>query len=183
MNNERTFVMIKPDGVRRGLTGEIIKRVEQRCLKVVACQMIQATHAQADKHYPKDKAWITRIGEKTMSAYEKYGVDPIKALGTADHETIGRMVREWILDYFTSGPTVKMVVEGPHAIDMVRKICGNTIPLNAELGSIRGDYSSDSPTLANTEKRAVANLIHASETPQEAVNEIKLWFKPSEIHG
>lgn len=183
MKHEQTFAMIKPDGVKRGLIGVIIQRIEQRGLKVIACAMIQPTRAQVDRHYPKDKKWITRIGEKTMGTYQKYNIDPIKVLGTNDREKIGRMVREWILDYITtSGPTVKMIIEGPHAIDMVRKICGNTIPLHAELGSIRGDFSADSPAIANSNKRAIHNLIHASETPEEAKYEIKLWFKSTEIH-
>ena len=182
MKNERTFVMIKPDGVKRGLTGEIIKRIEQRGLKVIACSMVQPTRADIDKHYPKDTKWISRIGEKTMDAYAHCGINAKRELGTDDHEKIGRMVREWILNYMTSDPTIKMVIEGPHAIDIVRKICGNTIPLYAELGSIRGDFSADSPALANSAKRAVWNIIHASETPEEAKHEIKLWFKPTEIY-
>ena len=74
-------------------------------------------------------------------------------------------------------PTVKIAIEGVHAIDMVRKICGNTIPSNAELGSIRGDFSADSPVVANSNKRAIYNLIHASENPEEAEHELALWFK------
>jgi nucleoside-diphosphate kinase len=81
----------------------------------------------------------------------------------------------------TSGPVVKMVVEGVHAIDMVRKLCGNTVPSSAELGSIRGDFSADSPAAANAGKRAIHNLIHASETPEEAKHEMALWFKQGEI--
>ncbi len=180
-NEERTFAMVKPDAVQRGLTGEIIHRIEQRGLKIIACQMIHPTRAQIDKHYPKNPQWVRRIGEKTMNTYTKYTIDAKKELGTDDHEQIGAMVRKWIVDYMTSGPAVKMVIEGTHAIDVVRKLCGNTIPSNAELGSIRGDFSADSPALANTEKRAIYNLIHASETPEEARHEISLWFKPNEI--
>ena len=66
---EKTFLMIKPDGVRKGLTGEIIKRVEQRDLKVVALEMFQPTRKQIDDHYPKDEKWITRLGEKTLATY------------------------------------------------------------------------------------------------------------------
>lgn len=181
-NEERTFVMVKPDGVKRGLVGEIIKRIEQRGLKVIACSIIRPTRKEIDAHYPKDIKWIARIGEKTMSTYLKYGIDAKKELGTDDHKKIGSMVREWIIDYMTSGPTVKMIVEGVHAIHMVRKLCGNTVPSNAELGSIRGDFSADSPTAANGGKRAIHNLIHASETPEEARHEITLWFKENEIH-
>lgn len=174
--------MVKPDGIRRGLAGEIIRRIEQRGLKIIACSMFSPSRTQIDKHYPKDPKWIRRIGEKTMGTYAKYGIDPKKELGTDDLEKIGRIVREWILDYMTSGPILKMAIEGVHAIDMVRKLCGNTIPSNAELGSIRGDFSADSPAAANAGKRAIHNLIHASETPEEAKHEISLWFKPAELH-
>lgn len=173
---EKTFVMIKPDGVRKNLIGEIISRFEQRDLKIVALEMFQPTVEQIDEHYPKDKAWIARLGQKTLGTYEKYGVDPIKELGTDNDYEIGQMVRKWLVDYMTSAPLVRMVVQGIHAVDMVRKICGVTIPNMADMGTIRGDFSADSPSVANSEKRAVMNLIHASETPQEAEHEIKHWF-------
>ena len=173
---EKTFVMIKPDGVRKNLIGEIISRFEQRDLKIVALEMFQPTVEQIDEHYPKDKAWIARLGQKTLGTYEKYGVDPIKELGTDNDFEIGQMVRKWLVDYMTSAPLVRMVVQGIHAVDMVRKICGVTIPNMADMGTIRGDFSADSPSVANSEKRAVMNLIHASETPQEAEHEMKHWF-------
>ena len=173
---ERTYLMVKPDGVRKGLIGEIIKRIEQRDLKIVALQMFQPTVDQIDNHYPKDEAWIRRLGDKTLNTYSKYGFDPIEELGTADNLEIGKMVRGWLIDYMTSAPLVKMVIQGIHAVTVVRKIVGPTIPANAEMGTIRGDFSIDSPVLANKEKRAVMNLIHASETPQEAEHEIEHWF-------
>jgi len=178
---ERTCVIIKPDGVKRGLIGEIIRRFEQRGLKIVALSMIWATKDQIDSHYPKDENWIKRLGEKTLDTYFKYNIDPIKELGTNDPYKIGLQVRGWLLDYMTSGPLVKMVVEGIHAIDMVRKIIGASIPAKAEMGTIRGDFSVDSPAVANREKRAIKNLIHASETLEEAFHEISFWFAPEEI--
>lgn len=173
---EKTFVMIKPDGVKKGLIGEVIRRFEQRDLKVVAIEMFQPTKEDIDSHYPKEEAWITRLGEKTLGTYKKYNVDPNKELGTSDPNEIGNMVREWLIEYMTSAPLVRMVIEGIHAVDMVRKICGVTIPNMADMGTIRGDYSADSPAVANSEKRAVMNLVHASETPEEAQHEIKHWF-------
>lgn len=178
---ERTFVMIKPDGVKKGLIGEVIRRFEQRDLKIVALEMFQPTIKQMDNHYPKDEAWISRLGQKTLATYAKYGIDPNKELGTDNDLKIGQMVRRWLLDYMTSAPLVRMVVEGVHAVDMVRKICGATIPNLADMGTIRGDYSADSPSVANSEKRAVMNLLHASETPQEAEHEIKHWFGEREV--
>ncbi len=174
--------MIKPDGVRRGLTGEIIRRIEQRGLKIVALAMESPERAKFDGHYPKDPKWITRLGEKTLATYQKYGFDPIKELATDKAEAIGPMVRKWLLDFMTSGPVVKMIVEGVHAVDMVRKIAGNTMPSGAEMGTIRGDYSVDSAASANRDKRAVYNLVHASETPDEAKHEIGYWFTEKEIH-
>lgn len=173
---EKTFLMIKPDGVRKGLVGEIISRLEQRDMKIVALEMFQPTKEMIDGHYPKDPKWITRLGEKTLATYQKYGYDAKKELGTADAAKIGKMVRQWLVDYMTSAPLVRMVVQGIHAVDMVRKIVGPTMPYQAEMGTIRGDFSADSPALANTEKRAVMNLVHASETPEEAKHEIEYWF-------
>ena len=169
-------MLIKPDGVRKGLTGEIIKRMEQRDLKVVALEMFQPSKAEMDKHYPKDEAWLKRIGEKTTGTYQKYGHDVKKDIGTDDLLKIGKVVRGWLIDFMISAPMVKMVVQGVHAVDMVRKIVGPTMPYLAEMGTIRGDYSADSAISANIEKRAVYNLVHASETPEEAKHEIEHWF-------
>lgn len=179
---EKTYVMVKPDGVQKGLIGEIIKRFEQRDLKIVALDMFQPTSEQIDNHYPKDPAWVTRLGTKTLQTYEKYGYDAMEDFGTTDPEKIGPEVRKWVIDYMVSAPLVKMVVQGTHAVDMVRKICGPTMPYLADMGTLRGDYSNDSPAVANAEKRAVANIIHASETPEEAAHEIKYWFGDAVIH-
>ncbi|HCR52153.1 TPA: nucleoside-diphosphate kinase [Candidatus Kaiserbacteria bacterium] len=181
--SERTFVMIKPDGVKKGLIGEVIKRFEQRDLKIVALEMFQPTYEEMDAHYPKDLEWITRLGNKTLATYEKYNVDPVKELGTKDSAKIGPEIRKWLLEYMLAAPLVKMVVEGAHAVDMVRKICGPTMPYLADMGTIRGDFTNDSPVLANMEKRAVANILHASETAEEAAHEIEHWFGQKEMYS
>ncbi len=180
---EKTYVMIKPDGVQKGLIGEIIKRFEQRDLKIVALELFQPTHEQIDNHYPKDEAWITRLGNKTLSTYEKYGLDPLSDFGTDKAEELGPEIRKWLIDYMMRAPLVKMVVQGIHAVDVVRKIAGPTMPYLAEVGTIRGDFSIDSPALANSEKRAIANILHASETPEEAAHEIKHWFGDMVTHS
>jgi nucleoside-diphosphate kinase len=180
---EKTYVMVKPDGVKKGLVGEIIQRFEQRDLKIVALEMFQPTVEQIDGHYPKDEKWITRLGEKTLSTYEKYGYDAMADFGTTEPSKIGPEIRKWLVDYMVSAPLVRMVVQGIHAVDMVRKISGPTMPYQADMGTIRGDFSNDSPALANAEKRAVMNLMHASETPEEAAHEIEYWFGKSPIHS
>jgi nucleoside-diphosphate kinase len=179
---EKTVVLIKPDGVKRGLIGEIISRIERRGLKIISLQMIQATREQIDNHYPKDEKWIRRLGEKTLKNYQTYGIDAKKELGTDDVLEIGKMVRGWLIDYLVSGPMVKMVVKGIHAIDMVRKLAGSSMPAEAEMGTIRGDFSVDDATAANRDKRAIHNILHASETPTEAENELNLWFSVDDIH-
>ncbi len=178
---EKTFLMVKPDGVKKGLIGEIIKRIEQRDLKIVALEMFQATPEDIDNHYPKDEAWLKRVGGKTLDTYQKYNLDPVKEIGTDDPLEIGKQVRGWLIEFMTSAPMVKMVIQGVHAVDMVRKIVGPTIPAKAEMGTIRGDFSVDSPALANKERRAIANLVHASETAEEAEHEINYWFGGKDI--
>ena len=179
---EHTYVMLKPDGVQKGLIGEVIQRFEQRGLKIVALEMFQPTHEELDNHYPKNPEWVKRLGEKTLGTYEKYQLDAMQDFGTTAPEEIGPEIRKWLIDYMLSAPLVKMVVEGPHAVDMVRKICGPTLPYQADMGTIRGDFSNDSPAIANAEKRAVANILHASETPEEAKHEIEHWFGKAIIH-
>lgn len=173
---EATFLMVKPDGVIRGLTGEIITRVEKAGLKIVGLKMFVPTKEQVDKHYPKDESWIDRLGQKTKATYEKYDKDMMTELGTDQTMEVGKMVRSWLMDYLTMGPVVAMSVKGVHAVDMVRKIVGHTMPFKAERGTVRGDFSVDSPVSANAEKRAVFNLMHASETQDEAKHEFEHWF-------
>lgn len=178
---EKTFVMVKPDGVMRGLVGEIIKRFEQRGLKIVALKMMEATREHVDGFYPKNPEWIERLGHKALKTFAEYGIDPEKELGTKDPVKIGTDVRKGILDFMTMGPVVPMVVEGLHAISVVRKLAGQTLPVFAEPGTIRGDFSHDAPTAANVENRSIYNIVHASETPEEAAHEIKHWFSVKEL--
>lgn len=180
---ERTFILVKPDGVKRGLVGECMTRIEQRGLKLIAVKMIFPTEKLARGHYPGTEGWLRGMGEKTLESYVKYGKDPIKELGTGDPLKIGKMIYGWNTDFLTSGPVVAMVVSGIHAVDMVRKIVGRTLPAFAEMGTIRGDFSVDSPVLANEDRRAIHNIVHASGDPDEAKHEIAHWFAPHEIHA
>jgi len=181
IKQEKTVALIKPDGVKRGLIGEIITRVEKRGLKVISLEMFQATKEQIDGFYPQDEKWIKRLGEKTLKNYEKYGFNAQKELGTEDPLEIGKMVRKWLVNFMISGPMVKMVIGGIHAIDMVRKIVGSSMPSQAEMGTIRGDFSVDDSTAANRDKRAIHNIVHASETLEEAEHELNFWFAAEDI--
>lgn len=180
---EKTLVLIKPDGVARGLVGEIIGRFEKAGLKLVAMKMVWVDRELVGKHYPESRTeLLTGIGEKTLKTYAEYGKDPKVELGTDDPFEIGKIVNQWNKDLLTSGPVVAMVWEGNHAVDNVRRIVGPTLPVFAPPGTIRGDYAVDSPVRANETKRSVRNLIHASGNQEEAKYEIDLWFGKNDIH-
>lgn len=179
---EQTALIIKPDGVRRGLAGEIISRLERMGLKVVGLKMVKPTKSHIDDFYPKEKAWMSRLGEKTLKTYQQYGVDANEELGTNDPYEIGKMVRNWIIETWLAGaPVVVMAVEGVHAIANVRALVGDTMPTFAQPGTIRGDFSIDSAVIANLVGRAVKNIVHASENLEEAKHEIEHWFSPEEL--
>jgi|SRR5579862_7914581 len=130
---ERTFVMIKPDGVRRGLVGECIRRFEARGLKLVRLQMLTPDRNLAEAHYGAHR---------------------------------GKPFFDGVVAFITSGPVVAMVLEGESAIAAVRQMMGATRPLEAAPGSIRGDFALD----------VGENLVHGSDGPETAAEEIKLWF-------
>jgi nucleoside-diphosphate kinase len=173
---ERTLVVLKPDAVGRGLIGEILARFERLGLTFDRLELRRPTKELVARHYPSDEAWLGTVGGKTLSDYEQLGVDPISALGTDSPVEIGKMVKSWLVDFMTSGPVLVAIVRGNRAIEVVRKAVGSTLPTSAAPGTIRGDYSTDSPDLANSENRPVQNLIHASGTPEEAEDEISVWF-------
>ena len=174
---ERTLVLIKPDAVKRGLVGEIIKKFERVGLSLEEMKIVNATTEIVEQHYPDDKNWIRSVGKKTLDTYQKYNLNIVEDLGTDDALEVGNLIRRWLIHQITSGPIIAIILSGNHAIEVARKIVGNTVPLFAELGTIRGDFSIDSPDLSTKEKRALQNLIHASATIEEAKREISLWFE------
>ncbi len=179
---ERTFAMIKPDGVFRGLTGEILRRFETRGLKIVAMKMMFATDEQIAAHYMASREeWMRGLGQKGLKTFAELELNIKEHMGTDDDLEIGKIVYKGLVDYIKSGPVIPMIIEGVQAVDMVKKMVGPTMPFRAELGTIRGDFSVDSNSIANAEGRSVHNLIHASGNLEEAEHEIKVWFKEDEI--
>jgi nucleoside-diphosphate kinase len=136
---ERTLILVKPDGIQRGLAGEIIARFEARGLQIVALKLVSVSAALAKTHYK---------------------------------EHAGKPFFKSLVDYITRCPIIAMVVEGPKAIDICRATIGATDPRAAAPGSIRGDYGA---TVGR-------NLVHGSDGPRAAAREIKLFFRPSELH-
>jgi nucleoside-diphosphate kinase len=135
---ERTLIIVKPDGVQRGLIGNVITRLEQRGLKFVGLKLMQITPELAERHYGVHKGKPFYVG---------------------------------LVKYITSGPVVVGVVEGPNAISIVRTTMGATNPVEAIPGTIRGDYALE----------IGYNIIHGSDGPETAVQEVNLFFKPEEL--
>ena len=150
---ERTLLLVKPDGVQRGLSGEIIKRFENVGLKISGIKMVWVDEEFGAKHYSDVKI---RRGEKVFKA---------------------------VLGLITMGPVIAIVLEGVDAVEVVRKICGPTEPKAAQPGTIRGDYAHVSYAYSDKVDEAIRNVVHASGTNQEAKNEIALWFKDDELHS
>ena len=135
---ERTFIMIKPDGVQRGLIGEIISRFEKKGLKLLASKFLQLSLEQAEQHYS---------------------------------EHVGKSFYEPLLQFITSGPVMAMVWSGENAIELSRALIGKTNPLQAYPGTIRSDYAVHTKL----------NLIHGSDSIDNAEREIAIYFNESEI--
>lgn len=174
---ERTLIIIKPDATSRNLTWEIIARLEKTWLKMIAGKYGIAPKETLDLHYPASRVeWIESLGVRTQEWYEDLWLDLIWDFGTTDHLQIWLKVRQRLADFMWSGYTYAAVFEWLNAIAMVRKIIGSTIPEKANPWTIRGDYSIDTVAAANTNKRPIYNLIHASGNAEEAEYEIKLRF-------
>jgi len=174
---EKSLVLVKPDGVQRGLVGEAIRRYEQCGLKLVAIKMVIPTKEQALAHYSVDPQWALKTGTKSIESWKAKGLTP----PTEDPIELAEGVRKQLVEFLSSGPVVAMVWQGMNAIGVIRKITGGTEPLTSVPGTIRGDYTIDSYSAADTDKRAVRNIIHASGAVDEAEKEMALWFKPEEI--
>lgn len=135
---ERTFIMVKPDGVQRRLVGEVISRFEKKGFTLVGLKMLQVSRSLAEEHYGVHK----------------------------ERPFFGGLV-----EFICSSPVVAMVWEGEGVIASARKLIGATNPLNAEPGTIRGDFGVS----------VGRNLIHGSDAPETAQTEIKLWFTDAEL--
>ena len=135
---EQTFVMLKPDAVRKGLIGEIIKRFEQKGLKIIGLKMTELGDVLLENHYAhlKDKPFF-----------------------------------ESLKKYMKSSPVIVMALSGFNAVSATRLIVGPTRGYEADAGSIRGDFSISGQ----------ANIVHASDSVENAEEEIKRFFIDGEL--
>lgn len=176
---EQTLVLVKHDAVQRGLIGKILSRFEDAGLKIIAMNMAWADENLAKKHYPFEEEWARNVYEKTKKAYEKEG----KKFEYVDHKEHGLTIQKWLVDFLREGPVIALVLEGPHAVEIVRKMVGPTEPRQAAPGTIRGDFAVvESYALADAKKRVLRNLIHASDSVTNAKREISVWFDNAELH-
>lgn len=152
---ERTLVLLKPDALQRGITGEIITRFERAGLKIIGMKMVRPDESHYHYHYETIGKVASRRGEEVYKRNT---------------------------DFMMSGPVVAMVLEGVEAISLVRKMVGNTEPKSASPGTIRGDYSHLSYKHVNERsKSGLPNLIHASADEKDAEQEIEHWFSGQEL--
>ncbi|MFY9890114.1 MAG: nucleoside-diphosphate kinase [Streptosporangiaceae bacterium] len=149
---ERTLVLLKPDAVARGLVGRVVTRFEESLLKIVATKMVWMDADLARQHY--------------FDLEERFGPAVFNAMA----------------EFMESGPVIAMILEGVEAVATTRKLVGSTYPDQAPPGTIRGDFAHMSKAYANERGIAVANLVHASGSVEDAAHEIDVWFAKDEIH-
>ncbi|MDD5083730.1 MAG: nucleoside-diphosphate kinase [Candidatus Moranbacteria bacterium] len=175
---ERTLVILKPDAVQRSLMGEIMRRLERTGLKFVGIKFTVPTEDQCWKHYAKDDAWFLAKGVRIVEDRKAQGLPLEKEVMDYGKDIILSNVK-----FFTAGPVLAMVIEGNQSVAIVKKLVGGTEPTTSDVGTIRGDLTVDSYALSSIDNRAVRNLIHCSDSPEEAEREIALWFDKQEIIG
>ncbi len=177
LSKERTLVLIKPDAVMRKLVGEIVTRFEKKGLKIVAMKMQWPTEDQVNRHYTDSEEWLLGSGQRTYDGYLEKGLEP-----PAQPRDLGLNTRRKLIESLQAGPVVALVLEGAHAIEVVRKMRGATSPLFADVGTIGFDYSLESYELSDAGDWAIKNIIHASDSPENAKAEMDIWFSKGEVH-
>lgn len=178
MLKQRTLVVFKPDVLQRQIVGEILSRFERKGFKIVGMKMVWPTEELAGKHYAASVEQLTGMGNKTIAIAKEKG----ETLSETDPMKIGAKIRDWNIQYLAGGPVIAFVFQGPHIIEIMRKMIGSTSPLVADVGTIRADYSPDSIPLANWQERTTRNMIHASDSEESANREIYLWFNEDELY-
>ncbi len=171
---ERTLIIFKPDAVKRSIVGEILTRFERSGLKIVGMKMLVPDAKTLKTHY-KDEL-IPIVGNKTKTDWDNYGVKHSESV-----EELGKMIVDSTREFMQSGPVIAAVLEGGHAVEVVRKLVGSTGPKDSAPGTIRGDFAHLSLGRASLKRQGAANLIHASGNEDEAKAEIALWFRPEEL--
>lgn len=176
---ERSLVLIKPDGVVRSLVGKIITRFEEAGLKITGMKMVWADDELVKNHYQVDETWAKKLFERTRTTKMEKGHE----FPYNDHMEYGELMQSRNREFLKEGPVVAFVLEGPHAIEIIRKMIGHTEPRQSPPGTIRGDFATtESYQLSDGKNRVLRNLVHASDSVETANREINLWFNEIELH-
>lgn len=178
---EQTLIIIKPDAVKRSIVGSIFEYFENTGLKLLTAKMVRPEAEVIKKHYPGTEEWMIEMGKKTLASFKTSNINVKDKLGTDQPLELGKFVYERLIKYWQEGPIIVSVWEGPHAVNLARKVRGHTIPYLAEVGTIHAYYSYDSSVLSSTLDRVVKTFIHASGSRAEAEREIKYWFGKTEF--
>jgi len=172
----RTLVLLKPDAVKRQIVGELVTRFERKGLKICGMKMVMPTEALAGQHYTDSEEWLKDSGERTYNSYVEKGIEP--PMSARD---LALNTRRKLMGGLTAGPLVALVLQGAHVIEIVRKMRGATSPQAADVGTIGFDYSVDSYELADAGDWPIRNIIHASDSVENAEREINIWFNEGEV--
>jgi nucleoside-diphosphate kinase len=148
MTWEKTLVLVKPDGVKRGLIGQVLHRYERAGMIIVGAKLVSATKDIAEMHYQEHR---------------------------------GKSFFPPLVDLLLSGPSIALAIEGAHAIEVVRKINGDTEPRTAAPGTIRGDFAHMGYTRSQELKGVINNIVHASDSPESAERELSIWFDKEDL--
>lgn len=169
-------MILKPDAIQRSLIGQILTRFERTGLKFAAFKFFVPEEEKTWTHYGKNDEWFLKKGTRIVEERKKNNL-PI------EKEAIeyGKDIIQGCVDLFTCGPALALVIEGNQSVAIVKKLVGGTEPTTSDVGTIRGDFTVDSYELAGIDTRAVRNLVHCSDSTEEAEREIKLWFTEKEI--
>jgi nucleoside-diphosphate kinase len=176
LHKERTFVIIKPDGIQRSLVGDIVQRFERAGLKIAGMKFVMADEQKLWAHYNKDDAWYLKKGTGIVENRKAAGMEVTK-----EPIEYGKDIIRALVKYITSGPVVMLCLQGNQAVAVVKKLTGGTEPATSDVGTIRGDYTLDSYQMANVDERAVRNLIHCSDNIDDATREVAMWFAETEL--
>ncbi len=171
MENENCLILLKPDCIRKKLIGKVISLIEESFLDIIAIKLIIPSKELIERHYPDKIEWLRGLGTKKIESYKKRGL-----VCDTDPESIGRIVRNQLIEYLSGKPIIAMIVQGNNAICQMRKLAGPTEPINAEPSTIRGKFSTDSFELADFYDRPLENIIHVSDSYETTDEEIKIWF-------
>ena len=173
---EQTLLIIKPDAVRDNLQADILSHLEAHGLKPVFTQAVIPSRDILNRHYDFDDAWRRKVGESALKTCRQENDDPVAMYGSDDPVDIGEAVRQRLVDFMASGEVLAMVLEGEDVVLRVRELTGATQPADAAPETLRGKFGADTFLQAHREKRSLENIVHSSETPEEAHRELSLWF-------